>query len=78
MGGDRSLQLWLVAILVVQLILGAVQRHLAWGLIIHISLAAVIVMLAVIAWFTWAYTSRPDILPTEFIQQIEEIRGNFK
>jgi hypothetical protein len=48
-GGDRSLQLWLVAILVVQLVLGAVQRHLAWGLIIHISLAALIVMLAVIA-----------------------------
>ena len=48
-GGDRSLQLWLVATLVVQLVLGAVQRHLAWGLIIHISLAAVVVMLAVIA-----------------------------
>jgi cytochrome c oxidase assembly protein subunit 15 len=46
--GDRSLQLWLVATLVVQLVLGAVQRHLAWGLIIHISLAAVVVMLAVI------------------------------
>jgi len=47
--GDRSMQLWLVATLVVQLVLGAVQRHLAWGLIIHISLAAVVVMLAVIA-----------------------------
>jgi len=46
--GDRSLQLWLVATLVVQLVLGAVQRHLAWGLIIHISLAAVVVMLAVV------------------------------
>jgi len=48
-GGDRSIQSWLVATLVVQLVLGAVQRHLAWGLIIHISLAAVVVMLAVIA-----------------------------
>jgi len=38
-----------IATLVVQLVLGAVQRHLAWGLIIHISLAAVVVMLAVIA-----------------------------
>jgi len=47
-GGDRSLQMWLIATLVVQLVLGAVQRHLAWGLIIHISLAAVVVMLAVI------------------------------
>jgi heme A synthase len=47
--GDRSLQHWLVAALLVQLVLGAVQRHLAWGLIIHISLAAVVTMLAVIA-----------------------------
>lgn len=49
LAGDRSLQLWLVAALLVQLVLGAVQRHLAWGLIIHISLAAVVTMLAVIA-----------------------------
>lgn len=49
LGGDRSLQLWLVATLLVQLVLGAAQRHLAWGLIIHISLAAVVTMLAVIA-----------------------------
>jgi cytochrome c oxidase assembly protein subunit 15 len=48
-GGDRSLQLWLVATLLVQLVLGAAQRHLAWGLIIHITLAAVVTMLAVIA-----------------------------
>ena len=47
--GDRSMQMWLIATLVLQLVLGAVQRHLAWGLIIHISLAAVVVMLAVIA-----------------------------
>jgi hypothetical protein len=45
------------------------------GLVVVSSSA---VMLAVIAWFTWAYTRRPDILPTEFIQQIEEIRSNFK
>ena len=49
LAGDRSLQQWLVATLLVQLVLGAVQRHLAWGLIIHISLAAVVTMLAVIA-----------------------------
>ena len=42
------MQMWLIATLVLQLVLGAVQRHLAWGLIIHISLAAVVVMLAVI------------------------------
>lgn len=49
LAGDRSLQQWLVATLLVQLVLGAVQRHLAWGLIIHISLAAVVTMLAVMA-----------------------------
>ncbi|MFV2071681.1 MAG: COX15/CtaA family protein [Thermoanaerobaculales bacterium] len=46
---DRNLQRWLVLSLVVQLVLGAVQRHLAWGLVIHVSLAAVVVMLAVVA-----------------------------
>ncbi len=46
---DRSMQLWLVAALVVQLVLGAVQRHLAQGLLIHITLAAVVTMLAIVA-----------------------------
>jgi len=46
---DRTLQLWLVATLLTQLVLGAVQRHMAQGLIIHISLATVVVMIAVIA-----------------------------
>jgi hypothetical protein len=36
-------------VLVVQLVLGAVQRHMAQGLIVHISLAAVVVMIAVVA-----------------------------
>jgi cytochrome c oxidase assembly protein subunit 15 len=48
-GGDRTLQDWLIAILVIQLVLGAIQRHMAQGLIIHISLAAVVVMIAVVA-----------------------------
>ena len=48
-GMDRTLQIWLVAALVVQLVLGAVQRHTAQGLIIHISLAALVVMIAVMA-----------------------------
>ena len=48
-GGDRTLQKILVATLVLQLVLGAVQRHMAQGLIIHISLAAVVVMIAVVA-----------------------------
>jgi hypothetical protein len=37
----------LIIILVVQLVLGAAQRHLAALLIVHISLAAVVVLLAV-------------------------------
>ncbi len=48
-GMDRILQMWLVAALLLQLVLGAVQRHMAQGLIIHISLAAVVVMIAVMA-----------------------------
>ncbi|MCU0303790.1 MAG: COX15/CtaA family protein [Thermoanaerobaculales bacterium] len=48
-GADHSLQAWLVAILVVQLVLGAVQRHTAQGLIVHISLAAVVVVVAAFA-----------------------------
>ncbi len=37
-----------------------------------------LVMLAVIGWFTWAYTQRPEILPTEFLQQVEDVRDYFK
>jgi len=48
-GMDRTLQVWLLGVLVLQLVLGAIQRHLAQGLIIHISLAAVVVMIAVVA-----------------------------
>ena len=48
-GGDRTLQVCLVSTLVVQLVLGAVQRHMAQGLIVHICLAAVVVMIAVVA-----------------------------
>jgi cytochrome c oxidase assembly protein subunit 15 len=44
---DFSLQRWLVAILIVQLVLGAAQRHLAALLIVHISIATVVVLLAV-------------------------------
>jgi len=44
---DRNLQRWLVLAVVVQLVLGAAQRHLAALLIVHISLAAVVILLAV-------------------------------
>jgi cytochrome c oxidase assembly protein subunit 15 len=46
---DRTLQTWLIGILLLQLVLGAVQRHMAQGLIIHITIAAVVVMIAVVA-----------------------------
>ena len=44
---DRTFQRWLIFIMVVQLVLGAAQRHLAALLIVHICLAAVVVLLAV-------------------------------
>ena len=47
-GADRVLQAWLVAVLLIQLVLGAVQRHMAQGLVIHITLAAVVVMIGIV------------------------------
>ena len=44
---DRTLQPALVAVLLVQLVLGALQRHFAAGLIVHITLAAVVATVAV-------------------------------
>jgi cytochrome c oxidase assembly protein subunit 15 len=48
-GTERTLQHWLVGTLLVQLVLGAVQRHFAQGLVVHISMAAVVAMLAWVA-----------------------------
>jgi cytochrome c oxidase assembly protein subunit 15 len=45
--GDRTLQSALVGALVVQLVLGAIQRHLAQGLVIHITLAAFVAIMAI-------------------------------
>jgi cytochrome c oxidase assembly protein subunit 15 len=44
---DRGLQRWLIVTVLVQLVLGAAQRHLAALLIVHICLAAVVILLAV-------------------------------
>jgi cytochrome c oxidase assembly protein subunit 15 len=44
---DRTFQRWLIVIMIVQLVLGAAQRHLAALLIVHICLATVVVLLAV-------------------------------
>jgi cytochrome c oxidase assembly protein subunit 15 len=45
-GTDRGLCLFLVLFLVVQLVLGAVQRHLSSGLMVHITMATVVAVLA--------------------------------
>lgn len=44
---DRTFQRWLIVIMIVQLVLGAAQRHMAALLIVHICLATVVVLLAV-------------------------------
>jgi cytochrome c oxidase assembly protein subunit 15 len=44
---DRQLQLWFVIMLLVQLVFGAIQRHVAEGILIHVTLAAVVTMFAV-------------------------------
>lgn len=43
---DRSLSALLVALLILQLVLGAVQRHLAGGLMIHITMAMFVFVLS--------------------------------
>ena len=48
-GADRSLHIALVSTLVFQLVLGAVQRHLAELIVVHVSLAAVVTVIAVAA-----------------------------
>ncbi len=44
---DRVFQRWLVVIIFLQLILGAAQRHMAALLIVHICLATIVILLAV-------------------------------
>jgi cytochrome c oxidase assembly protein subunit 15 len=44
---DRAISVALVGLLVVQLVLGAMQRHFTWGLLTHITLATIVVVVAV-------------------------------
>jgi cytochrome c oxidase assembly protein subunit 15 len=46
---DRSIQVGLVVVLAIQLVFGAVQRHVAQGLLIHITLATVVTVIAIAA-----------------------------
>ncbi len=61
---DRTLGVWLIAGLLVQLALGAVLRHLDQLLLVHISFAAVVLMLAIAAGVrTWGlYGQRVEVL----------------
>ena len=43
---DRTFQRWLIGTMIIQLVLGAAQRHLSALLIVHISLATVVILLA--------------------------------
>jgi cytochrome c oxidase assembly protein subunit 15 len=63
-GGDRLLTLVLLGLLVVQVALGAVLRHLSQGLLVHITVAAILVGVAVVAGARlWGlYPGRP-VLP---------------
>lgn len=45
---DRALYALLLALLLVQLVLGAVQRHLRGGLHLHVTIAAVVLVLAIL------------------------------
>jgi cytochrome c oxidase assembly protein subunit 15 len=45
-GTDRALSAVLTVVLLVQLILGAQQRHLEQGLLVHVSFATIVVLLA--------------------------------
>jgi cytochrome c oxidase assembly protein subunit 15 len=66
---DRTFQRWLIVTMVVQLVLGAAQRHLAALLIVHICLAAVVVLLAVMvggrAWGLYR-----DSRPVEYLGKL--------
>jgi heme A synthase len=44
---DRALQAILVALLIVQLVLGAILRHIFGGLFIHMTMAAIVILVAV-------------------------------
>jgi cytochrome c oxidase assembly protein subunit 15 len=46
---DGSIQVGLVVVLAIQLVFGAVQRHVAQGLLIHITLATVVTVIAIAA-----------------------------
>lgn len=58
-GADRTLQLWLVVAIMVQLVLGAIQRHLEQGILIHVVMASIVTVIALAAGVrAWALHGR--------------------
>jgi len=61
---DRNLADLLVAVLLVQLVLGAIQRHLSRGLLVHITFAVVVLAVAlVLGARLWGLYPRHSLLP---------------
>jgi cytochrome c oxidase assembly protein subunit 15 len=46
---DRRLLTWAVGLLLAQIMLGALQRHVAWGLHVHLTLGVIVALLVVAA-----------------------------
>jgi len=61
---DRVLTALLSGALIIQLVLGAILRHIAHGLLIHISVAAIVAALAIIAGVrAWGLYPNEPVLP---------------
>ncbi len=60
---DRTLSLLLVIMVIVQILLGALQRHLANGLMIHITMAMFVLIVAIAAGArSWGFYAEQPIL----------------
>jgi len=60
---DRTLGICLIAILVIQLVLGAILRHMTGGLLVHITLAVIVILLTVaVGVRSWAHYQDVAIL----------------
>lgn len=46
---DRRLLSWAIGLLLAQILLGALQRHVAWGLHVHLTLGVIVALLVVAA-----------------------------
>jgi len=61
---DRQLSAILIGVVFVQLVLGAVQRHLVQGLLVHITLAVLVLSVGLAATLrAWGLYSEIPVLP---------------